>query len=281
MTLLVAVNAFRRGTGATHVAANLAALLAQAGQRVGLIDGDFLAPSQHFLLNVMPDQMHGSLHEYLLGYADLQAVTIDVSINGAVGVMPQPKGAESGAPQGAPGSRPLYFVPSTADATFSARRPLTDGDLDRLGGGIQAWADRLALDILIVDTPAGIGKETLFATAVCDYLLVVLTLDQREVQGSSLMIDLARKLMVPQVGVVVNKAPVGYSRQSVRRQIAEGYGCEVAAILPYADEIAALESRSLFACRYPDHPATWTLRQLADALRTTTQQARAQQVEPQ
>ena len=92
---------------------------------------------------------------------------------------------------------------------------------------------------------------------------------------------IARKLVVPQVRVVVNIAPVGYSRQSVRRQVAEGYGCEVAAILPYADEIAALESRSLFACRYPDHPATWTLRQLADALRTTTQQARAQQVEPQ
>ena len=55
MSQVLAVNAFRRGTGATHVAANLAALLAQAGQRVGLLDADFVAPSQHFLFNVTPD----------------------------------------------------------------------------------------------------------------------------------------------------------------------------------------------------------------------------------
>ena len=55
---------------------------------------------------------------------------------------------------------------------------------------------QLALDILIVDTSAGIGRETLLTLALCDRLFVVLTLDQQQVHGSGIIIDLARNLHV-------------------------------------------------------------------------------------
>ena len=138
----------------------------------------------------------------------------------------------------------------------------------RLSSGVETLCSQLALDVLIVDTAAGIGQETLLTLALCDLLLVVLTLDKRELQGASITIEVAPKLNVPRTAVVVNKAPADYDRRSVRRQIVEGYGCEVAAILPYSDEIAALESRALFAQRYPNHPATWAIRRLARTIET-------------
>lgn len=46
----------------------------------------------------------------------------------------------------------------------------------------------------------------------------------------------------------------------------QAYGCEVAAVLPHADEMMALASAGLFVVRYPDHPVTNALRQVASAL---------------
>jgi septum site-determining protein MinD len=270
MTQVLAVNAFRRGTGTTHVAANLAALFAEAGQRVGLIDADLQGPSQHFLFNVEPEQMSGSLKDFLLGESALQATTINLSganpSSEPLGILIPPDSGQNGIAQSSPDPIRIYFVPSTSDSFQPTKRSLFDGDFGRLSDGIQALSSQLALDILILDTPAGIGEETLQMLALCDRLFVVLTLDHREVQGSSITIDVAPKLNVSQTQVVVNKAPADYDRISVRRQISEGYGCDVAAILPYSDEIAALESRALFAQRYPQHAATWAIRRLAQSI---------------
>jgi MinD-like ATPase involved in chromosome partitioning or flagellar assembly len=40
----------------------------------------------------------------------------------------------------------------------------------------------------------------------------------------------------------------------------------VAAVLPHSDEMMALASAGIFALRYPDHPVTATLKQLATGL---------------
>ncbi len=273
MTQVLAVNAFRRGTGATHVAANLAALLAEAGQRVGLIDADLQGPSQHFLFNVEPDQMSGSLRDFLLGESALQATTIDLRVANPIwaplDILNRTDNETNGIVQGSRDPSQIYFVPSTSDSFKPTKRSMPDSDFERLNDGIQAFASQLDLDILILDTPAGVGQETMLMVALCDQLFVVLTLDQREVQGAGIIIDVAPELNVSQIQVVVNKAPADHDRGSVRRQISEGYGCDVAAILPYSDEIAALESRALFAQRYPQHPATWALRHLAQSILET------------
>jgi hypothetical protein len=44
------------------------------------------------------------------------------------------------------------------------------------------------------------------------------------------------------------------------------YGAEVAAVLPHADEMMALASTGVFVGRYPDHPITQTLKQVAERL---------------
>lgn len=267
MTLVLAVNASRRGSGATHIAANLAFLLAEAGQRVGLVDADFQGPSQHFLFNVPTETVHGSVGDFLRGKSALQATAIDLR-SGLTVARPLQERAGYGLSQIGVDSSRLFFVPSTTDLIHGSRMSLSDDDFGRLSSGIEALCSQLALDILIVDTVAGIGKETLLTLALCDLLLVVLTLDKRELRGAGITIEVAPKLNVTRTEIVINKAPVHYDRRSVRRQIVEGYGCEVAAILPYSDDIAALESRALFAQRYPNHAATWAMRRLARTIET-------------
>ena len=43
----------------------------------------------------------------------------------------------------------------------------------------------------------------------------------------------------------------------------ETYKCDVAAILPHADEMMALANKDIFALRFPNHPMTAMLEQAA------------------
>jgi len=65
---------------------------------------------------------------------------------------------------------------------------------------------------------------------------------------------------------IVNEAPPAFDVLTVKARITETYGCEVIGVLPYSQEIAALASRGIFALRYPQHPVTAALRDIAAKL---------------
>jgi MinD-like ATPase involved in chromosome partitioning or flagellar assembly len=52
----------------------------------------------------------------------------------------------------------------------------------------------------------------------------------------------------------------------VRARVQQTYNCEVAAVLPHSDEIMTLASAGIFVLRYPDHPITAMLKQVAAKL---------------
>ena len=51
MTHIAFIHSYRGGTGKSNMAANLAATLADQGQRVGVIDTNLQAPSLHYLFD--------------------------------------------------------------------------------------------------------------------------------------------------------------------------------------------------------------------------------------
>jgi hypothetical protein len=53
---------------------------------------------------------------------------------------------------------------------------------------------------------------------------------------------------------------------NVQAQVMQSYGWDVTGIVPYCDELVALGSASLFVLRYPTHPVTAILRQVAQRL---------------
>ncbi len=55
------------GTGKSNTTANLAALLASEGKRVGVIDTDIQSPGIHVLFGLQEEDMTYSLNDYLWG----------------------------------------------------------------------------------------------------------------------------------------------------------------------------------------------------------------------
>ncbi len=63
MATIVSIHSFRGGTGKSNTTANLAAIYAQQGLRVGVIDTDIQSPGIHVLFGLAGDEVEASLND--------------------------------------------------------------------------------------------------------------------------------------------------------------------------------------------------------------------------
>jgi septum site-determining protein MinD len=248
MSKIISIHSFRGGTGKSNTTANLAALLASRGQRVGVIDTDIQSPGIHVLFGLDSRSIGHSLNDYLWGRCSIAQAAHDVTER--VGVI---------------GGR-IFLIPSSlqADAIVNVLR---EGyDMQRLTNGLRQVVQELQLDVLLIDTHPGLNEETLFALAISHVLLVVLRPDQQDYEGTGITVEVARSLEVPRLLLLVNKTPEAFSTAEVRLRVEQTYDCEVAAVLPHTEEMMTLASSGIFALRYPDHPLTALYRQVAARL---------------
>ena len=239
MAKIISVHSFRGGTGKSNTTANLSALLAKQGFRVGVVDTDIQSPGIHILFNLSEEDMKHSLNDYLWGKCEIQDAAHDVTER--LGADVQGK---------------IFLIPSSIKAD-EIIRILRDGyDVGLLNDGFRNLINNLKLDYLIVDTHPGLNEETLLSIAVSDVLIIILRPDQQDCQGTAVTVDIARKLDVPNLMLVVNKAPEVFSLEGVREYVEETYDSTVAALLPHSDEMMALGSADIFVLRYPEHEVT-------------------------
>jgi hypothetical protein len=66
--------------------------------------------------------------------------------------------------------------------------------------------------------------------------------------------------------IVVNKVPAVFNPDEVKSRVEEAYQCDVAAVLPHSDEMMELASSAIFVLRFPNHPATTSLKHVATRL---------------
>jgi MinD-like ATPase involved in chromosome partitioning or flagellar assembly len=112
----------------------------------------------------------------------------------------------------------------------------------------------------------GLNEETLLSIAISDALAIILRPDQQDYQGTGVTVEVARKLDVPRMVLVVNKVPAAFQIADVKKKVQDTYNAEVAAVLPHSEKMMALASSGVFAMRYPDHPIAQSYKQLADRL---------------
>jgi len=249
MAHIISVHSFRGGTGKSNISANLTALYAQKGLRVGVLDTDIQSPGIHVLFNVGEGEVPYSLNDYLWGQCTIEQTAYDVSA--------ELDGTISGG---------VYLVPSSVNASDIAR-VLHDGyDVNLLSQGFRELISAFDLDILIIDTHPGLNEETLLSIALSSAVLVVMRPDYQDYQGTGLTIEVARELDVPRMMILVNKVPQTLDDDQIRQMVEETYGCPVAAIIPHSDDMMTLASQGIFAVRYPEHPITVELQQVAEAL---------------
>jgi MinD-like ATPase involved in chromosome partitioning or flagellar assembly len=94
--------------------------------------------------------------------------------------------------------------------------------------------------------------------------LLILRPDSQDYQGTSVTVEVARKLDVPKMFLMVNKVPEVFNTDDVRQRVEQTYGCEVAAVIPHSDDLMTLASSGVFSMRFPEHPLADLYRGLAD-----------------
>ncbi len=251
MSKIISIHSFRGGTGKSNTTANIAALMAAEGLRVGAIDTDISSPGIHVLFGLDEDAMKHSLNDYLWGKCDIEQAAMDVTAR----LGPDIKGQ-------------IFLIPSSIKAGEIARVLKEGYDVGLLNEGFQKLVSKLKLDVLMVDTHPGLNEETLLSIAISDALVIILRPDQQDYQGTGVTVEVARKLDVPHMLLLVNKVPTVFDFADVKARVERTYNCEVVAVLPHSDEMMALASAGIFALRYPDHQVTALLKQVATRLLT-------------
>jgi MinD-like ATPase involved in chromosome partitioning or flagellar assembly len=253
MARIVSVHSFRGGTGKSNVTANVSSQFAQMGKRVGVIDTDIQSPGIHVLFGMDEEQITKALNDYLWGRCAIEETAYDV-------------GAKLGDGEVVVMSGGIYLIPSSIRAGEIARVLREGYDVGMLNDGFRALIEKLDLDYLFIDTHPGLNEETLLSVAISDVLIIILRPDQQDFQGTAVTVDVSRKLEVPNLYLVVNKALTSYDFDDLRKRIEDTYDAPVAAILPLSEDVARMQSADLFSLRYPDHPFSDGIRNIVAAI---------------
>ena len=250
MSTIISVHSFRGGTGKSNTTANISALLAMDGARVGVVDTDIQSPGIHVLFNLDESEMVHSLNDYLWGKCAIEEAAHDVT------------GQLGGEIKGR-----IFLIPSSIKAGEIARILREGYDVGLLNDGFRDIVEKLKLDYLLIDTHPGLNEETLLSIAISNALVIILRPDSQDYQGTAVTVDVARKLDVPKMLMLVNKVPPQFDLEDVRTRVEQTYDATVAAVLPHSDEMMTLASSGIFAIRFPDHPVTKGLRNLVNQLK--------------
>lgn len=242
MAKIVAVHSFRGGTGKSNTTANIAALLAAEGRRVGIVDTDIQSPGIHVLFGLRGSTIGHSLNDYLWGRCSIQQTAHPVLSKQVSGQ--------------------VFLVPSSIKADAIVQVLRQGYDMQLLTAAFRELIDSLKLDTLLIDTHPGLNEETLFALAIASVLAIVLRPDQQDYEGTGVALGVARALDVPRMRLIVNKVPSDADLASIKAHVEQTFDCRVAAVLPHSDEMMKLASSDIFVLRYPNHPLTAALREV-------------------
>ncbi len=253
MTRIVSVHSFRGGTGKSNLTANLAVAIGLAGKRVGIIDTDIQSPGIHVLFGLEQATIQHSLNDYLWGKCSIEQAAHELSRQ--VGGTSSP-----GVPPG------LFLIPSSLSAGSIARILREGYDVALLNDGFRALSRALKLDYLFIDTHPGVNEETLLSIAISNTLLLILRPDNQDFLGSAVTIELARRLEVPEMSILLNKVPPGIDHVALAQRTASQFDVPVVGVLPLNMEMAHLGSSNIFLLKFPQHPISQELQRVARRL---------------
>jgi len=192
-------------------------------------------------------QMDRALNDYLWGRCSIEECAYDVG---------ESLGMKSGR---------IFLIPSSIKPGEIATLLREGYDVALLNDGFHELIEALDLDYLVIDTHPGVNEETILSIAISDQLVVILRPDQQDFQGTAVTLDVARKLDVPNMYLVVNKVLRRYMSE-MGQQISDIYNCEVIGVLPLSEDVVALASGGVFCIRYPEHEFSHRITEIANRL---------------
>jgi MinD-like ATPase involved in chromosome partitioning or flagellar assembly len=241
MAIVMTFHSIRGGTGKSSVLANVAVLAAEHGARVGVVDTDLQAPAMEALLGVPASGRRPALADYPLGRCEIEEAIHPFTVAGA--------------------RAPLHIV-GARRGTAEIGEVLRHGyDVGVLSEGFERLVECLSLDVLFIDTHAGLCNETMTAMVSAHRLVTVNRADRLSLTGADDVVELADRLSSGERSVIINMVSqqAGYL---LRRRTECAYRAPVGAILPFARQMQHPGDR-VFALEYPRHPLAAAFRALA------------------
>jgi flagellar biosynthesis protein FlhG len=238
---VIAVTGGKGGVGKTSVSVNLATGLASAGKRVVLLDGDLGLANVDVLLGLSPRY---TLAHVIAGERTLDEILVK-------------------APQG------FHIVPSASGAADMAGL----GSASHLGL-VQAFSSIAArLDVLIIDTAAGIAPGVLQFSQAAQHVLVVICDEPASLTDAYALIKvLSRNHGVSRFRVLANMTRAAGEGLALFHKLERVAGRFLDVTLEYAGEIPdddrvrqAIRAQRPVLDAYPSSPAGRAFKKLAAA----------------
>lgn len=235
MGKIISIHSFRGGTGKSNITANLAYTAALQGKRVGVVDTDIQSPGIHVIFGLGGKKIQNTLNKYLENKCKIDDVAFDVSKN-----LKLP-------------SNSLYMFPAALESDEIIKFLREGYEVSMLSDGFRTVLESKQLDYLFVDTHPGLGQETFLSIAISDYLFVIMRPDEQDYLGTMVTLELAKKLEVPNIYMIINKVLPKYDLKDVKKIIQKEYKVPVAGVIKFFEEIADTASATVFIKENPDH----------------------------
>lgn len=241
---IVSFHSIRRGSGKSTIIANLAALLVKQGRRVVIVETDFNSPSMSLFFGLPENKITLSLTDYIAGKCEITQAIYPVTQYLKTPVSGQ-----------------LFLLPAM-QRVFRAETSSPEAyTFEHISQGLQLIDLAYQPDMILIDNMAGLHDKALLSAAACHIAVVILHTDAQDYQGTAVAVDLARKLNVPHIYLLLNDAPASLDPYQAREQLESIYQCKVIAVIPQSEDIATLASGGLLAFQKPNAPVLEHFRQ--------------------
>lgn len=251
MSKIISIHSYRGGTGKSNATANLAAILACQGKRVAIVDTDLPSPGIHILFELQDKHIKYTLNDFLCQKCKINESAYDVT--SVLGEQKTEKNL-------------IYLVPASVQVSDISRILRQGFNTELLLEGIEELIQLLQLDYLFLDTHPGLNRETLLSLTISNIVLLFLTPDEQDIRGTAVTLDVASRLKVPKLFLVVNKIVDRYNFGELRQQIESTHKIPIVGMMPDASDMLQLASKGLFVLKYPNHPISLVLKQIAEQI---------------
>lgn len=214
MNPIVGIHAFRHGAGTSTLTAYLALMLAQQGRRVAAIEVQ--CPS------ILREARDLRLPNYLNVSPPSDILPFHLSHQNSYRAIPVPTSAK--------GLGHIDLITFSASVT---QHWTLEGGSQLFGKILQ----ELDVDYLLIDLPPGMNEFSLMMFGIVDTLLVHLCPEQVDFQGTAVITDVAKRLQVPQIAVLLNQVPDIFDPVSLHKQIEDLFQLPLIGYLPFMTEV--------------------------------------------
>ncbi len=87
------------------------------------------------------------------------------------------------------------------------------------------------VEVLLIDTHPGLNVETFISIAISDALVLIMRPDQQDYLGTAVSVEVARKLDVPKLLLVVNNVAGSFTLADFKKRVEQTYNCDVTAVI--------------------------------------------------